>query len=332
MKVEAENILSAHWGFARTQALASAVELKLFDRIADGKRTAQEIAQACTADGRGMRLLLNSLCGLSLLKKKGAAYRLTPESRVYLLEKSPMYLGGMVRFVRERWRAWENLVEAVKTGNPLLDAMEEEKAKEFYPGVARAIFPLSYLAASKLAKRIGVGKRLKNLEILDVACGSGAWSLAFLKRDKGSRAVGLDYPEVASVAQEFVGKLAVSGRFEILEGNLRTSNFGEVSYDVVILGMICHSLGEKESRALFSKSLLALKPGGLLVIAEIMPHNDKTKPLFPLLFALNMLVHTREGEAFTYREYREWLLEAGFRQIEKIDLNSLSALIAYKPH
>ncbi|MGA8566363.1 MAG: hypothetical protein WB580_01090 [Candidatus Binataceae bacterium] len=32
----------------------------------------------------------------------------------------------------------------------------------------------------------------------------------------------------------------------------------------------------------------------------------------PLLFGLNMLLHTPAGDVFTMREYREWLKEAGF--------------------
>ena len=46
-----------------------------------------------------------------------------------------------------------------------------------------------------------------------------------------------------------------------------------------------------------------------------------------MLFALNMLVHTTEGDTFTFSEYDGWLREAGFRDARLLEGPSASPLV-----
>lgn len=48
---------------------------------------------------------------------------------------------------------------------------------------------------------------------------------------------------------------------------------------------------------------------------------------FPLRFALNMLVHTEQGDAYTLAEYRDWPGKAGFGAVETLDIRSHSPLV-----
>ena len=47
----------------------------------------------------------------------------------------------------------------------------------------------------------------------------------------------------------------------------------------------------------------------------------------PVLFGLNMLLHTEEGNVFTMSEYRAWLKAAGFRKVATIPVPPPSSLI-----
>ena len=71
----------------------------------------------------------------------------------------------------------------------------------------------------------------------------------------------------------------------------------------------------------------ALKDGGLLLIAEVIPNDTRTGPALSLLFGLNMLLHTEQGDVFTLREYREWLKGAGFKKVTTIEVPAPSPLI-----
>src|SRR5205823_1043448 len=81
---------------------------------------------------------------------------------------------------------------------------------------------------------------------------------------------------------------------------------------VATLGHILHSEGEKRSRELLRKVFAALAPGGTVVIAEMVPNDERTGPPFALFFALNMLVHTDTGDTFTFAEMKSWLEQTGF--------------------
>jgi hypothetical protein len=61
-----------------------------------------------------------------------------------------------------------------------------------------------------------------------------------------------------------------------------------------------------------------LKPGGTLAIADRFPEPDRSGPLSPLLFGLNMLVMTSEGSVWSIPEYAAWLAEAGFRDVRTL--------------
>jgi SAM-dependent methyltransferase len=137
----------------------------------------------------------------------------------------------------------------------------------------------------------------------------------------------VDFPEVTPITRQFTQRFGVADRYDYIEGNLREVDFGRNRYDLVIHGHIIHSEGEKWGRRLIKKSYRALKDGGLLLIAEMVPNDARTGPVFPLLFGLNMFLHTEQGDVFTMREYREWLKEAGFKKVTTIDAPAPSPLI-----
>jgi hypothetical protein len=70
-----------------------------------------------------------------------------------------------------------------------------------------------------------------------------------------------------------------------------------------------------------------LKSGGKLLIADMIPDDDRSTAVFPLLFAVNMLINSTEGNIFTMAEYRKWLEEAGFAGVTTIDAPGPSPLI-----
>ncbi len=47
----------------------------------------------------------------------------------------------------------------------------------------------------------------------------------------------------------------------------------------------------------------------------------------PVMFGLNMLPHSTEGNVFTLREYRTWLKDAGFRKVAPLPVSAPSTLI-----
>ena len=325
--VSPQLIMDHLWSARAAMALTAGVELGVFDHIEAGKATLKEIARAARSSARGMRHLLDALTGMGYLNKKGERYSNAPVAAQFLVKSKPGYMGGFVGETRMTWMGWAKLPEVVQTGRPIEAVDTEAGGKEFFPKLVEAIFPMSYGAAQGAVQAIPEKTRKRIKTILDVAAGSAAWSLAFAQAIPDARVTVVDYPEVTPVARRFAERFGVADRYEYIEGNLREVNFGRNRYDLVILGHIIHSEGEKWGKKLVKQSASILTDNGMLLIAEMIPNDTRSGPMLPLLFGLNMLVHTEAGDVFTMREYRQWLKEAGFRRVQTLDVPGPSPLI-----
>jgi ubiquinone/menaquinone biosynthesis C-methylase UbiE len=314
-------------GAWRSQALIAAVELDVFSHIAEGKRTLKEVAAAAGASERGIANLLDALVGMRYLRKGGGRYGLQPISSTFLVRGKKTYMGASTEPLSLSWDTWGHLTEAVKTGRPHEAINVAEKGKEFFPKLVASIFPGNFAASTAAVSHFSNRERQKIHKILDVAAGSGAWSLAFAQAIPDARVTTVDFPEMTPITRGFAEKLGIAGRYEYHEGDIRHVDFGRDTYDLVILGHIIHSEGEDHGKDLVRKSWAALCPGGKLLIAEFIPNDARTGPLMPVLFGLNMLLHTEEGNVFTMREYRAWLKAAGFRKVTAISVPPPASLI-----
>jgi ubiquinone/menaquinone biosynthesis C-methylase UbiE len=215
----------------------------------------------------------------------------------------------------------------VRSGRSAESVDAPEQGKEFFPKLVASIFPGSFAAAAAAVSRFPEKERRKIHNILDVGAGSGAWSLAFAQAIPQARVVTLDFPELTPITRRFAEKFGVANRYEYLERDMRVADFGRDMYDLVILGHIIHSEGQKHGKELLRKSYAALRPGGKLLIGEFVPNDARTGPAMPVLFGLTMLLQTEEGNVFTLREYRSWLKAAGFCKVTTIPVPPPSTVI-----
>lgn len=319
-------LMDTAWSFTKSEVLKTAVELGIFTEMDNGRRTPEALARAVGASERGVRMLLNALAGLNVLEKTGGGEYLLPEStRRFLSRNSPAYLGDFLLHVEQITPAWSHLTEVVRSGKPYARVESGEHQTEFFAKLVSGLFAMNWPGAQAAAQAL-VGSR-RGLRILDIGAGSGVWGIAFAQQDPQARVTIADFPEVIEVAKGFVARHVMTGRFDYLPGNFREVDFGKGVYDLAILGHICHSEGERHTRTLFRRIRQALKPGGQLLIAEFLADEERKEALFPLLFALNMLVNTEEGDTFTRSELEQWLGEAGFGAVAFLDAPAPSPLI-----
>jgi len=314
-------------GAWRSRAVVAGIELNVFDHIAKGKRTAKEVADAAGASPRGVASLLDALTAIGHLRKSGSRYGLQPASAAFLVRGKKPYVGDLAHALSLTWDAWKNLTDSVRSGRPAETVNNVTKGKEFFPKLVASIFPGSFAASAMAVSRMPENERRKIHKILDVAAGSGAWSLAFAEAIPQARVTSMDFPEMTPITRRFAEKFGVSARYEYLEGDLRRVDFGREAFDLVILGHIVHSEGETQGKELLRKSYAALKPGGKLLIGEYVPNDSRSGPAMPMLFGLNMLLQTEEGNVFTFREYRTWLKDIGFRKVTTIPVLPPSTVI-----
>ncbi|MET8680170.1 class I SAM-dependent methyltransferase [Streptomyces sp. NPDC004647] len=325
--VTPEQIIDDLWAPRATQVLLTAVELGLFSHLATGARTAADIAEAAGAAPRGVLRVLDALVALGYLEKDGGEYELTAVSRRFLVRDSPSYLGDMCRETRLLWPSWSRLTDVVRTGEPTALWEEESAGREHFPQLVSAWFPMSFGAARAAVGALPERTRAGIRRVLDVAAGSGAWSLAFALELPEARVTTVDHPEVTAITRKFTERFGVADRYEHISGNLREVPFGD-GYDLVTLGYIVHTEGPEWGRRLIEKAYAALRDGGTLLIGDMIPDDDRTGPDIPLVFAAtDLLLFSRHGDVFTMRDYRAWLTDAGFRSVEAVDVLAPSPLL-----
>ncbi len=321
-----ELIWQLQFSFAASRVLTAGVQLGIFDCLARGRDSAEAVAGDLGTHRRGTRMLLDALVVLGLLGKSGGRYVLSPLAQRYLVCDSADYVGGILE-TDMIYQNWAGLVPAVRTGQPVQRVEQKEKAEAFFPILVRSLHVMAREPARRMAEALGAGTRERGLQVLDVACGSGIWGIAVAEADAEARITAQDFPGVLETTRRYYNKHGIAGRCEFLPGDLRTADFGSARYDLALLGNIVHSEGEASSRALFRRLFQALKPSGRIVVLDMVPNDDRTGPPFPVLFALNMLVNTAEGDTYTLAQYRDWLGEAGFSAVEAVDIGSHSPMV-----
>jgi ubiquinone/menaquinone biosynthesis C-methylase UbiE len=321
-----QQILQLGMSYYPSRTLVTAIQLGFFSKLGTRKMTAEALAREAGTHPRGTAMLLDALVGIELLKKEGGQYANTPVSDRFLKKDSPEYMGAMFED-DQLWEMWGKLPEVVRTNKPPVRVETQQKAEEFFPILIRSLHVMNREPARATAKALGAGHALKGAHVLDVACGSGVWSIAFAEADRAARLTAHDFPKVLDHTRSYLQRHEVLDRYDFLPGDLKSVDFGKAKYDVALLGNIVHSEGEKSSRELFRRMHAALKPGGKLAIIDMIPNDERTGPPFPLFFALNMLVNTADGSTYTLAEYRSWLLDAGFARVETADIGSHSPLV-----
>jgi SAM-dependent methyltransferase len=318
--LDPEKIFRYSFAYAPPLMIEAAVRLKVFDALAEGERRVDDLAAAVGADRRGLRILLNGLAGLELIEKRGPdAYALTPESAAFLVSSRPGYLGGFFRHTSTQLMPkWLRLTDIVRDGRPPEEVNKETDGAAFFEQFVEDIFPLSRPAALGFADREGLGSAGGPVSVLDVGAGSGVWSVSLAEKSPRVRATAVDWPAVLKVTRRIAERHGVADRFTFSPGDFSVADFG-TGHQYATIGHILHSEGPERSKALLKKVHDALAPGGKVVITEWLVDPDRTGPLPGLIFAVNMLVNTTDGDTFSFPEIAGWLAEAGFQDAKLIE-------------
>lgn len=328
-----DRIFQMAWGYAPTLILEAALHHHVFDHLDEGAKSVAELAAATGASERGLRAILDALVGFEFLVKEGGGkYANTPESSTFLVAAKPGFQGGIFAHMSTQLLPkWLQLNEIVKTGKPAVAVNEESEGSEFFEQFVEAIFPLSYRAAQTLGQTLELDKAVAPVKVLDIAAGSGVWGVALAQQSPQVRVTAVDWAGVLPVTRRVTVRFGLVERFRFVEGDIGQVDYGD-GYQIATLGHIIHSEGEAHSRRLLQKVFAALAPGGTIAIAEMVPNHERTGPVHALVFAVNMIVNTQEGNTYSFEEMSEWLTEAGFTNIRQLEAPAPSPLIlADKP-
>lgn len=315
----------AYW---QTCALHAGVKLGLFTALGGHARSPEQIAAIIDADTRAVAMLMNALVAMALLKKEGDQYVNTNESRLFLDESSETYQGHIILHHHQLMASWADLDKAVQTGRPVrarLSLQDAEARRHFLMGM----FNLAMGLAPRVTAALDLTDRRR---LLDLGGGPGTYAIHFCQRQPDLQAVVFDLPGTRPFAEDTIARFGLSERIQFVSGDyLETALPGR--YDMIWVSHILHAENPANCRRIIRKAVDALDAGGSLIIHDFFLHDTLDAPLFATLFALNMLLGTEGGQAYSQAQVEVMLKEAGLRRIERLPLdspNDSGLLIGYR--
>jgi 2-polyprenyl-3-methyl-5-hydroxy-6-metoxy-1,4-benzoquinol methylase len=302
--------------YQRSEAMKSAIELGLFSKIAAGNVTSGDIATACAASERGVRILCDYLVVIGFLTKQDSKYGLTPDTAMFLDERSPAFQGSAIGFLLDprMIEHFKNLTAAVKKGGSVAEEGTVGPEDPVWVEFARAMAPMMALPAQLLAQLVDPNANTK-LKILDIAAGHGLYGIAFTKRNPQAEVTAVDWASVLEVATENAQKAGVADRHQTKPGSAFDVDYGE-GYDLVLLTNFLHHFDQPTCEALLRKVRASLADNGRAVILEFIPNDDRVSPPMAAAFSLIMLGSTPAGDAYTFKEFDTMARNAGFSRSE----------------
>ncbi len=310
-------LLELSGSYWKTCALHAAVELDLFTRLGGEERTAEELAGPIAAEPDALARLLDALTALGLIQKTAGRYGNTAAARQFLSAASPEYLGHMIQHHHHLMTAWQQLPHSVRTGKPTRDSavFAEEKIRTAF---LKGMWTSARLVAAEIVKQLDLHDRR---HLLDMGGGPGTYAIAFCRANPELTATVMDLPTSREIAETAITEAGLTDRI-VFTGCNYVKEEVPGRHDVVWMSHILHGEGPATCRDLLGKVCQAAEPGALVIIHDFLLHNDRTGPLFPALFSLNMLVGTENGRAYTESEVMEMMAGAGFSDLTRLDYSS----------
>jgi O-methyltransferase domain/Dimerisation domain len=313
-------------GYQVTQAIYVAVTLGLPDLLAEGPRTAADLAVDSKADARSLYRLLRALGALGVLAedRHGDRRSFTLTEMGQLLRSDvPGSLAGWAGFVARpyHWDAWGDLLHTVRTGQEAFAARHEGESvwtwRERHPEESRIFDRAMSAIAAAVAGRLADGYDFTRFgSLVDLGGGDGTLLATVLPHHPPLRGVLLDLPHVVAGAHHVLAAAGVADRCDIVAGSFfeQVPSGGEA----YILKSILHDWDDTASTRILQRVHEASEPGAALLIVERVLADVDPSPV-AAMSDLNMMVNTGGAERTT----TEWMVliqAGGFELTRSVDI------------
>lgn len=294
--------------------LGAAVKSGIIEALQLKPMSSEELARELKADGRSIWTVCEALAALGYLSPGEGKYQLSPEAVNMLYNpEAPDYTGFTFMHRYNIINAWVQLPQVIASGKPAQVERGADNTKYFM----LAMSSVAGMSAPAIAE-FCLGDQGQGIKILDIGGGPLTYAKAFASRR--AKVTVLDLPNVVN---HMSSQAAAQDGIEMVPGDFN-EGLPPGPFDMAFLGNICHIFGEPENRELFKKVAGVLSPGGRIAIVDMI---RGTNPMASL-FAVNMLVNTKNGGTWTLEQYSLWLGDAGFSDITLQSVGGRQLLLA----
>jgi 2-polyprenyl-3-methyl-5-hydroxy-6-metoxy-1,4-benzoquinol methylase len=326
-------VFEAALGSFEVATIYLGVRLGLYDALAEGPRTAGELAGATGIDQRYAEEWLEqqAISGFVEVAESGERgtrrYTLSPGQRTALADAgSPLYVGGVSLLVAGIEEVVPALVDAYRTGAGVSFGGYGDDVRHGQSLFNKAAF-LDQLAQEWL-EPLGVAGRLAapGATAADIGCGAGWAAIALTRAYPDLKVLGIDSDEASIMdARRNAADAGVDdrARFEVAAADAPLSQPVDVAFYLEAL----HDFGHPVESLAAVRA--ALKPGGAVVVMDERAEEEFAPEGSPIerIYACSSVLHclpvgrAEEGSAATGTLFRPSILrryaaQAGFTSVE----------------
>ncbi|BCL80580.1 methyltransferase [Ktedonobacteria bacterium brp13] len=307
-------ILDMLLGMMKTQAIRQAVLLNLAERVKDGPRSVQDLAEETHTHPTSLLRLFRALESLGFFQEtEVGSYEQTSLS--YFLRPGvpgSMYDATLIHGETWQWRPWEAMSYSMETGatafdhlfgTPLFDHLAQypEQAEVFH----RAMVGLTAQADGPIAQGYDFGTFST---LVDIGGGYGRMLTAILRAHPQLHGILFDLPNTIDDARSQITSLDIADRCQLVAGDMFKPETIPHA-DAYIMRQIIKDWSDEEAVRILSNCRQAMNPGGRILVTEqvVLPgqHMSATK-----LIDLQLMV-VLSGQERTEPEYRALFEAAG---------------------
>jgi hypothetical protein len=301
------------FGLTTSRAIGVAAELCVADRLKDGPKSVQELAEQADVHAQSLYRVLRACASIGVFSEdKEKRFSLTPLAEPLQSDAPGSLRAFAVMFTTDwQFQTWAELPFSVKTGKPAFDKVfgmpmfeyfwkNQKAGKEFN----EAMTSNSAFASEAVLNSYDFSGASK---VVDVGGGHGMLLASVLKKYPHLKGILFEVPAIAEEAKSLIDAYGVADRCTIISGDFIESI--PTGGDIYILKHIIHDWNDEQCMAILANCRKAMAKGGkMLVVEMVLPEGNE--PSIGKLLDLEMLLFLPGCER-TESEYRTLLDKAG---------------------
>jgi ubiquinone/menaquinone biosynthesis C-methylase UbiE len=297
--------------YQRSAVLMAAAKLGMFAALAEGAVTPAEVANRISAPVDSVARLLAALATLEYVSSDGEHFTLNDFSRAFLRGGA----GGMARLAWKEhlfYAAWSRLADAISTGNALFPSFSDRVAHDL-PSVEKFLLALNDLAELAAPGVIATGAFSDGATILDLGGGGGGYAAELARALSESRVTLADLHEILPIAKGHFERRGLQDRVDLVAADFLKDGcgLGGRTFDCVFLSHVLHDFEASTASAIVARAARLVRPGGKLVILDVLAPDGGHSNSVEALFDLMMLVEVPGGRTHRISEVRDWIESEG---------------------
>lgn len=316
-------------GYWISRMLYYAAKVGLADLLADGPRSADELAAGVGAHEKSLNRLMRSLAGIGVFSDEGdGKYGLTPLGEA-LRDGAPgaarygiLAMGGDLA-----WKIFEHFEYSMETGEP---ASVKAHGMPVFDYIAQDPELVSHFSGAMVCfhgeEPPAVAEAYDFSQfgtIADIGGASGNLLGTILAHHEGPRGILFDLPHVLKDAPALLESKGVAERVSLEPGSFFDTI--PAGADAYMMSHIIHDWNEDQCQAILTNCREAMNDDSkLLLIEMVLPEGDEPHP--GKLLDMVMLVMPG-GQERTAAEYDELLAKAGLKMTNVIPTASPVSIV-----